>query len=238
MTELHMSMRRQSAAATSIRVRIGRLLAIGVFAPVLVACSGLGQSQVARLYAIDLPAASSGLDCAISFSIRDLTLAGYLDRLEVVSERRNNEISASATELWAAPLKDELRRLIAVSLSLRWRASRAVGYPWRFQELPQVALSINVDRLDPSAGMFDSVIRWQAFQPADSGRANSLVAAGVHQRSRALLQTHVVQSNAAQTVRATALAIEDLTEDMVRQLGCPSQTSSVTSSQTSRPAPR
>lgn len=203
---------------TGRRVTAARAAAAAVTAAfaALAGCVSLGQSAPSRLYALELPPLTRSIDCPVSYSVRDLTLAGYLDRLEVVSDRRGNEIQASSSDLWAAPLKDELRRLISLTLSQRWQGSRTVAYPWRFQELPQIALNVSVERLEPSGRSFESLIRWQAFRPADGARQAQVVAAGVHQRS-----TPMTANSANESVRVMSLAIDQFGDDVQRQLACP-----------------
>ena len=119
---------------------------------------------------MNIGAPASTQRCAANFSIRELKLAGYLDRSEIVTDRSESQVQASALHLWAAPLKDELRRTVGLAVSQRWENSRLVSYPWRFGETPAVALDISFDQLEPVAGRLQVQARWQLVVPAASGR--------------------------------------------------------------------
>jgi uncharacterized lipoprotein YmbA len=146
-------------------------IAAVMLAGALTACGSIfPDSPASRLYTIDVVAPLQSVRCPVSFSIRDLRLAGHLDREEVVLSRDGPEIRATPNDLWASPLKVEVPKVLTRLLLVRWEGSRAVQYPWRYNEVPLIALSLDVDRLEPNGDQLQAAIRWNAFDPAARSR--------------------------------------------------------------------
>lgn len=137
------------------------------------ACSIFPTAATTSLYTLNLPAPIATQRCSANFSIRELKLAGYLDRAELVTDRSDAQVQASALHLWAGPLKDELRRTLGLAVSQRWTDSRLTSYPWRYGETPTVALDISIDQLEPVGGRLQIQARWQLLAMATSGRENA-----------------------------------------------------------------
>ena len=131
-------------------------------------CGALGNKTPSRLHALDTRPAAAGAEraCALRFSVRELNLAGHLARPEVVTGRTGNRIEADADDLWAAPLATELRRIVALELADRLRGSQPVPHPWRLEEAPRLAVSIDVDRLEPAGGALQAAIGWRLVDVA------------------------------------------------------------------------
>ncbi len=136
-------------------------------------CSILPTAANTSLYSLNLGPPGSSQRCMVSFSIRELKLAGYLDRAEVVTDRSDAQVQASALHQWAAPLKDELRRTVGLAVNQRWENSRLISYPWRYGEIPAVALDISIDQLEPVAGRLQMQARWQLLGLSSPGRENT-----------------------------------------------------------------
>jgi uncharacterized lipoprotein YmbA len=136
----------------------------------LSACSLLPESAPVHLFALDTVPSAETAPCAVSFSLRDIRLAGHLDRQEVIVARQGSELVASGNELWAAPLKREFARVLTGTLLSRWSGSVAIAHPWRQGEVPRLALNVDVDRLEPVADQLRATIRWTLVEPAAKSR--------------------------------------------------------------------
>ena len=154
------------------RLALISTLATGTLS-LLSACSILPTAANTSLYSLNLGTPGTSQRCTVSFSIRELKIAGYLDRAEVVTDRSDAQIQASALHLWAAPLKDELRRTVGLAVGQRWENSRLISYPWRYGETPAVALDISIDQLEPVAGRLHMQARWQLIGLNSPGRENT-----------------------------------------------------------------
>lgn len=136
----------------------------------LTGCGPLARTPQARLHALDPvpPAAGAAAPCAVRFALRELRLAAYLDRPEVIVARDGSRILAEPDDLWAAPLAQQLRAALTGALLARLQGSQPVSHPWRLGEAPQLALAVEVDRLEPVAGVLRASLGWRASDVAAS----------------------------------------------------------------------
>lgn len=189
-------------------------------------CGLTPNMQSARLHALATPASPGQVRCGVSFGVRDIRLAGYLDRAEIVMGRSGSVIQTSPVDLWATPLREDLRRIIGRSLAQRWDGSRLVPHPWRFGEVPVLAVDLLIEQFEPQNGVLETNIDWQMLRqtsaqgaaPVPGGPAvatggpGPAVAAGVF-RQRIPMQGN----DASATVAAMNAALSALADDLVRQ---------------------
>lgn len=95
-------------------------------APVLLACGALlpacSASPPTRYYTLSeidsrapIPAASN----TIAVRVEPVAIAPELDRLEMVSHDGPNRVRIAESELWAAPLDEQIRRILSADLAAR-----------------------------------------------------------------------------------------------------------------------
>ncbi len=185
----------------------------GLFA--LSGCNIFPPAPTAQLHTLLIAQTAQSQRCAVSFSVRDLRLAGYLDRAEILTDRTDSQVQVSSLNLWAAPIKDEIRRTVGTAINDRWTDSRLVSYPWRFGEMPAVALDLAIDQLEPVAGRLQVQARWQLLSLATPGRENSKLIR--HADFRQTLE--VTPSGAMGTVAAINLALAALSNDIAQTAG-------------------
>lgn len=134
-------------------------------AALMAGCTGLITPSQSRMYALDAAPPGKTARCPIGFSVREVRVAGHLDRDELVVARDGAQIRASADDVWSAPLKSELPRVLTRLLLARLEGSVAVPYPWRFNEQASLALNVDVDRLEPIGGELHALLRWTVVEP-------------------------------------------------------------------------
>lgn len=195
-------MKIKSIGANALRKASIRLLLFALAATAS-GCNVFPEAGSATLHSLSAAPAGSPQRCAVSFSIRDLRLAGYLDRAEIITDRSGSQLQMSSLQLWAAPLKDELRRTIGRSVAERWSESRLVNHPWRFGETPDLAIDIAVEQLEPVAGNLAIQIDWQLLQLPNKSlskgslrRALAMPAAGAAGAVAAINQTTAALADA------------------------------------------
>jgi uncharacterized protein len=95
-------------------------------APAILACcalSGCGSSPPTRFYILNeiAPAATPGAVVAdqIPLRVEPVTLASELDRPELVTRSGPNRVHVAGSERWAAPLPDQIRRVLSEDLATR-----------------------------------------------------------------------------------------------------------------------
>jgi uncharacterized lipoprotein YmbA len=149
------------------RTGAGLVLAFG-----LAGCSLPGPQAPAQLYALSLPTPNASRDtsanstapaCALQFALRELELAGALDRPEIILRRDGPRLQASSMHLWAAPLRSELSRLLGAGLEQSLRGARQWPYPLRFGQRPDVLLSVTFDDFTRTSETMVLSMRWQAW---------------------------------------------------------------------------
>jgi len=152
--------------------------------------------------------------CSVRIGVRPVAIPGYVDRAEVLIERRGTELVFSGTDVWAAPLRTEITRTLGEAVAARWSGARFVPHPWRFGEEPRWALDVAFETLDPASGMLTSRARWALLElPASkeiaSGRSDErfpMPGADAAASANAISQAVAVLADQVATVGRAALA--------------------------------
>jgi uncharacterized lipoprotein YmbA len=158
-------------------------------AATLSACSLIPASTPAQLYALGpLSVTSNAPVCRFSFALREVDLPGLLDRPEVTLAVNQAQVQASASHLWASPLKPELTRLFGQGLANSLQGAQLAPYPLRQGQLPQVLIVVQINELYRVGENMRLVWQWQAWRAAGSeanraannlsGRLEALLAKG------------------------------------------------------------
>lgn len=177
---------------------------VAATAMLLAGCASIfTESAPLRYHALVVPPAPGTSGCAVRFGLRPVGIPGYVDRNEVIVDRRGSELVLSPDDLWAAPLKGEITRALGEALAVRWTGSRYVAHPWRFGETPPWSLQVVFERLDPEAGVLAVRARWALTVTADG----SEIADG-----RADTQVGLESSGARATATAIGRAVGELAD--------------------------
>lgn len=210
--------------------RARRASAVLCLALVMAGCALPGPQAPAQLYALSLPtpnlsretaAASATPVCSLQFALRELELAGALDRPEVILRRDGPRLQASAMHLWAAPLRSELSRLLGAGLEQSLRGARQWPYPLRFGQRPDVLLSMTFDDFTRTSEAMVLSMRWQAWTiPLASQPARWLAGQTVQvtQSASPLSNQAGVTDQASQTVALMNSTLRSSIDLLVKQL--------------------
>lgn len=98
-----------------------------------------------------VPAPTGASPVPVSLGLGPVTLAGYLDRPELVVRVNENEIALSETDRWAEPLADNLVGTLEENLSALLPGSTWVDWPWFESRAPEYAVSLEVRRFEADA---------------------------------------------------------------------------------------
>jgi len=80
--------------------------------------------------------------------LREIGLARYLDRREIVRSSEGNRLGVSTNDWWGEPLGAMLSRVLVVELSQRLPQSNIYGEDGAISTDPNAVLAINIQRLD------------------------------------------------------------------------------------------
>jgi hypothetical protein len=84
-------------------------------------------------------------------SIREIAIARYLERPQIVQAENNNQLDVRANEWWGEPLGAMLSRVLAEELAQRLPQSIVLGENGAINSTANATVEINIERLDASA---------------------------------------------------------------------------------------
>jgi len=83
--------------------------------------------------------------------LRDIGLARYLDRREIVRSSADYKLGVSNNDWWGEQLAGMLSRVIVLGLSQRLPSSTVYGEGGAISADPNAVLAVNIQRLEPDA---------------------------------------------------------------------------------------
>ncbi|MBW2072873.1 MAG: membrane integrity-associated transporter subunit PqiC, partial [Deltaproteobacteria bacterium] len=96
-------------------------------------------------------------------------LPDYLDRPQVVTRSSKNELHIAEFAVWAEPLENNFRRVLAENLALLLPTERLLTYPWDANTTLDYQIVIDVSRFDAElSGSAVLVVRWSIL--GENGR--------------------------------------------------------------------
>jgi uncharacterized lipoprotein YmbA len=126
--------------------------------------------------------------------VRDVGLAGYLDRQQIVRSSENYRLTVSEDDWWGEPFGGMLTRVLVQSLAQRLPRSSVVGADTAIRVTPDAIVEVSIQRLDADregavtlvaqvaighrSGQRDAVVRpFTTSLPADGADMRAHVAA-------------------------------------------------------------
>ena len=122
-----------------------RRLACLVPAVLLAACS---SSPDPALYTLQMKPGPVFPKAPPVIQLRDIGLARYLDRREIVRSSADYKLGVMANDWWGEPLGAMLSRVIVLGLSQRLPSSSIYPEGGAISGDPQAVLAVNIQRLD------------------------------------------------------------------------------------------
>jgi uncharacterized protein len=84
-------------------------------------------------------------------SIREVAIARYLERPQIVRSENDNQLDVRANEWWGEPLGAMLSRVLAEALAQRLPQSTVLGENGAINSTANATVDVNIDRLDATA---------------------------------------------------------------------------------------
>ncbi len=132
-----------------VRVSKGFLLLV-----CLITVWGCANTQPTHFYllrAVQVPENSSMVESThsgISLGLGPISIPKYLDRPQIVTRVSTHEINLAEFHKWAAPLKENVSRVLEEHLSAILATEGIVPYPWNRSKAPEYQLSLDIIQLD------------------------------------------------------------------------------------------
>jgi uncharacterized lipoprotein YmbA len=127
-------------------MKLGRRRLIGLAVPVAAAACSASPNPV--LYTIETrPGSTFGAGPKIVM-LRDISLASYLDRKEIVRSSEDYKLGVMSNDWWGESLGALLARVLIVELSQRLPDSRVYGESGAIAADSNATVGVNIQRLD------------------------------------------------------------------------------------------
>jgi uncharacterized lipoprotein YmbA len=145
------------------------LLAASV-AAVLGIVTGCATSQDARFYVLSpVPVSEAPKTpppgALPRVGLWPVELPAQLDRLQIVTRSGQNEIALAEFDLWAAPLGDQVTRVLAEDLAILIPTDHVAVFPWARDTLPDYEVQVEVIRSEATlGGQYELVANWSVFK--------------------------------------------------------------------------
>jgi len=177
----------------------------------LLAGGCLGGTAPTRFYVlgpVDGPAVAG--DRALTLGIGPVSLAGYLDRPQIVTRPATDKIDLGEFDQWGEPLRDGISRVLAEDLSRQLPSARIAVFPWRGLDAVRYQVLVDVTRFDgPAGGDTALEARWRILD-------------GVTAKETAAKTTRLAESPGGSgyplTVSAMSRALNALSRDIAQSL--------------------
>jgi uncharacterized protein len=106
------------------------------------------------------PVAETG-PSEIRVGLGPIVLPGYLERHQMVVRSGPNELRIDDDHVWAAPLSEELPRVLAENLMLAKPSLRVTCIPWGARFAPEIVVAVRFSRFEAQAdgrAVLDAVV--------------------------------------------------------------------------------
>jgi len=113
--------------------------------------SACARSTDPRLYTLVADKSSTTYPISTTVEVRRPSIAGYLDRREIVLAVREERLALAGDSNWAEPLDAMIGRVLAADLALRLPASRVISDASSLGVVPEARVDIEVQRFEQGA---------------------------------------------------------------------------------------
>jgi uncharacterized lipoprotein YmbA len=133
--------------------RVNKILAIVAASFVLGACAAFApKADPSSFYILGtLPAVeltpdqgTAAIQANFSIGVGPVELPGYLDRQQIATRTSTNRMSYSETERWAAPLAENVSRVLQQNISHLLNPAQMIQFPWQSNDAPDYSVKIEV----------------------------------------------------------------------------------------------
>jgi uncharacterized lipoprotein YmbA len=171
-----------------------RLAVIAMLCGVAALAAGCGSTPPSRFYTLSGTAASAAAPSDLSVAVGPVTIPGAVDRPQMVVNMGANQVELDEFNRWAAPLQNNISRVVAVNLGALLGASRVTLFPQMLSADADFRVAIEVQRFESSPGeaaVLDAVWTVRRAKDGKSDTGRTTVRETVHDKSYdALVAAH------------------------------------------------
>jgi len=152
-----------------------RLAAIAMLCGLAALAAGCGSTPPSRFYTLSGTATSAAAPSDLSVAVGPVTIPGAVDRPQMVVSMGANQVELDEFNRWAAPLQNNISRVVAVNLGALLGASRVTLFPQMLSADADFRVAIEVQRFESTPGeaaVLDAVwtVRRAKDGKSDTGR--------------------------------------------------------------------
>jgi len=130
--------------------RFRQFLACCTIAAVIFGCASSTPSRFYTLSTISVPVAAS--QALYSVSVGPITVPAVVDRPQIVIRTGPNQVTINEFDRWAAPLKDDIGRVVAENLSVVLGTSQVSLFPQSTAVGASYRVAIDIVHFDSDLG--------------------------------------------------------------------------------------
>jgi uncharacterized lipoprotein YmbA len=145
---------------------LNRCTPFGIVLAIAVLAAGcLGGSAPTRFYVLaPVDGAAVAGERPLAIGVGPVSLAGYLDRPQIVTRPAADKIDLGEFDQWGEPLRDGITRVLAEDLSRQLPGAKISTFPWRGPEAVRYQVLVDVTRFDgPAGGDTALEARWRVL---------------------------------------------------------------------------
>ena len=116
------------------------------------AAAACGSSPDPRLYSIGVKQGAALPGGPKTVLLRDIGLAGYLDRKQIVRSQDDNLLALHGNDWWGEPLGPMIGRTLVIELSQRLPSSNVYAEGGAISVDPNAIVAVNIQRMEVDKG--------------------------------------------------------------------------------------
>jgi len=152
-----------------------RPAAIAMLCGLAALAAGCGSTPPSRFYILSGTATSAAAPSDLSVAVGPVTIPSAVDRPQMVVNMGANQVELDEFNRWAAPLQNNISRVVAVNLGALLGASRVTLFPQMLSADADFRVAIEVQRFESTPGeaaVLDAVwtVRRAKDGKSDTGR--------------------------------------------------------------------
>ena len=154
-----------------------RLAAVTMLCGLAALAAGCGSSPPSRFYTLSGTATAAAPPSDLSVAVGPVTIPAAVDRPQVVVSAGANQVELDEFNRWAAPLGNNISRVVAVNLVALLGTPRVTLFPEMLSAGADFRVAIEVQRFDSTPGdsaVLDAVwiVRRAKDGKSDTGRTS------------------------------------------------------------------
>jgi uncharacterized lipoprotein YmbA len=152
---------------------IGRLADIALLCTFAGLAAGCGSTPPSRYYTLSATATPATTSSSLSVAVGPVSVPAAVDRPEMVVGAGVNEVRLDEFNRWAAPLQEDLSRVIAENLVAMLGTPRVTLFPQTFSPDADYRVAVEVQRFESAPGKAATLHAVWIVRRAKDGKART-----------------------------------------------------------------